>query len=204
MPLLADEVAQDHPRVCGEHGARSRPRRFASGSPPRVRGTPHPAVPSRRGGGITPACAGNTASSWSACCLRRDHPRVCGEHVKTMFVKPNALGSPPRVRGTPRPRHRARGHTGITPACAGNTSARHRRPQRRTDHPRVCGEHVDRRVAHADGRGSPPRVRGTRTHPTSGSVASWITPACAGNTPLIWRGDRDDPDHPRVCGEHTC
>ena len=50
----------DHPRVCGEHEPGSYTARIFEGSSPRVRGTPDAVCRELRGGGIIPACAGNT------------------------------------------------------------------------------------------------------------------------------------------------
>ena len=69
---------------------------------------------------ITPACAGKSCPTYALGTAWRDHPRVCGEKVKSRAVLLHLRG--------------------ITPACAGK-SARGA-PTRRTmrDHPRVCGE----------------------------------------------------------------
>ena len=74
-----DDLAEDHPRVCGEqkhlHSKIQRP----GGSPPRVRGTELVCFIQQRGIRITPACAGNRCM-WR--CRKEawgDHPRVCGE-----------------------------------------------------------------------------------------------------------------------------
>ena len=49
--------------------------------------------------------------------------------------------------------------------------------------------------------GSPPRVRGTGTALSAISYIVRITPACAGNSSLIFCESLIDEDHPRVCGE---
>ena len=70
-----------------------------------------------------------------------DHPRVCGEHELTLFENGLALGSSPRVRGTPVSQMVENGATGIIPACAGNTKDNGGVTAENRDHPRVCGEH---------------------------------------------------------------
>ena len=57
---------RDHPRVCGEHSLMPSPSSSASGSSPRVRGTPDGRRKSVEDMGIIPACAGNTVRwmSW--------------------------------------------------------------------------------------------------------------------------------------------
>ena len=91
---------EDHPRVCGEQAAVSRPMMITLGSPPRVRGTVLALWRIRPPGGITPACAGNSRAVFSVRYLYRDHPRVCGEQLSQKIRLINGLGSPPRVRGT--------------------------------------------------------------------------------------------------------
>ena len=72
---------EDHPRVCGEHSAYRLISQVATGSSPRVRGTPDEVVAAVGELGIIPACAGNTSICWAFLENSGDHPRVCGEHV---------------------------------------------------------------------------------------------------------------------------
>ena len=92
--------ARDHPRVCGEHGMPHTVILCGLGSSPRVRGTlPHgPGRADSRG--IIPACAGNTQARCAHSAPARDHPRVCGEHVRAVGEHGFLEGSSPRVRGT--------------------------------------------------------------------------------------------------------
>ena len=92
----------DHPRVCGEHAIKAAMNESSSGSSPRVRGTLYGRRVRRRPGGIIPACAGNTSAQLCADIARRDHPRVCGEHVRAALRGYRPPGSSPRVRGTPK------------------------------------------------------------------------------------------------------
>ena len=92
-------VRRDHPRVCGEKNCGSKLAFRTMGSPPRMRGkgllevfVPEPLR-------ITPAYAGKSVIRISDGCLRRDHPRVCGEKGCCKFSSLNHSGSPPRVRG---------------------------------------------------------------------------------------------------------
>ena len=50
--------------------------------------------------GIIPAYAGNTNFGMPFSFARRDHPRVCGEHLVFVVVVV-VVGSSPRMRGTP-------------------------------------------------------------------------------------------------------
>ena len=76
-----DDLAEDHPRVCGEQSKSLQIRAILSGSPPRVRGTapmPNALHATER---ITPACAGNSGKIKSIKVPFGDHPRVCGEQL---------------------------------------------------------------------------------------------------------------------------
>ena len=156
--------------------------KVAQGSSPRVRGTP--ARYRRRSSrpGIIPACAGNTSPGVGSPLHDRDHPRVCGEHLRFNGIRCLGKGSSPRVRGTRLWWFSCSVLLGIIPACAGNTNRLAvRRPAWR-DHPRVCGEHALLMILSTGSAGSSPRVRGTRTHETYSRWEVGIIPACAGNT----------------------
>ena len=154
-------VAGDHPRVCGEHDFGNDPQRRQAGSSPRVRGTPH-WLPLLSGwSGIIPACAGNTPREIWRKTIDGDHPRVCGEHVRSVRGARFRMGSSPRVRGTPCAADCLRWLLGIIPACAGNTSPRQCLGSFHRDHPRVCGEHFSTLRPIVSMSGSSPRVRGT-------------------------------------------
>ena len=97
----------DHPRMCGEHyvhrpqldwdvgssphvrGARCFATVFwtVSGSSPHVRGALARVGHLRPQPGIIPACAGSTESAANHARSRRDHPRMCGEHLCNTFCK---------------------------------------------------------------------------------------------------------------------
>ena len=188
--------------MCGEHDGQYFRILGSVGSSPRVRGT-H--VRHRRAEGvhgIIPACAGNTAPRMIKRASSRDHPRVCGEHMGTLHVSDAAVGSSPRVRGTPVFSPSVCVRFGIIPACAGNTRVLALRLREVRDHPRVCGEHSAGLSARQTAVGSSPRVRGT--HGQLGVLHHdvGIIPACAGNTPRSSSCSARRRDHPRVCGEH--
>gem|GEM_PF-3967012 len=88
-----------------------------------MRGTPIFSLKACRSPRNTPAYAGNTNSTLHAGKVRREHPRVCGEHKSTGTLRLNGWGTPPRMRGT----HQNGRVTGVcignTPAYAGNTVA---------------------------------------------------------------------------------
>ena len=153
---------------------------------------------------ITPACAGKTAAGPRTHIEHGDHPRVCGENRLVEGILAVPLGSPPRVRGKPEIAGEDVFVTGITPACAGKTSARSARGAARRDHPRVCGENFRQYRKRRVVQGSPPRVRGKLSGIVEDIPPAGITPACAGKTGGWLQGAAQTGDHPRVCGENSC
>ena len=212
-----------HPRVCGELVLPLAPPVVASGSSPRVRGTPRGPLRDRPALRFIPACAGNSAAKRAGADTTPVHPRVCGE------LEPSGSVSREPQR--------------FIPACAGNSRLPTSRTCSITVHPRVCGElgaddrkqrGPDRFIPACAGNssvakgnrevmdGSSPRVRGTRigvqevrvglaVHPrVCGELPVELErarpeqrfiPACAGNSKI--RPTRWAPAsvHPRVCGE---
>ena len=193
-----------HPRVRGEHGGRLQRAipagRFipacagntaasamrvpsATGSSPRARGTPPPALcacpappvhPRVRGeharGGVqagsdagsSPRARGTPAALAGAQPRNRFIPRVRGEHLKRRQAEIMLDGSSPRARGTlvrlrPEPVH-----IRFIPACAGNTS--------------TLG------TVQRPPNGSSPRARGTPHAVQHRGCSIRFIPACAGNT----------------------
>ncbi len=132
----------DHPRVCGEHALLHALMNHVRGSSPRMRGTPTAVVVCHLVRGIIPAYAGNTRCETLFTVLRRDHPRVCGEHFFVREMDAEHTGSSPRMRGTLGSAIQAPFMLGIIPAYAGNTNDRTPIYRMRRDHPRVCGEHL--------------------------------------------------------------
>ena len=192
----------DHPRVCGEHHMTSIMVHLNWGSSPRMRGTRCVQLRPCRQPGIIPAYAGNTMRCSARYYDSRDHPRVCGEHSVLLCFFEFGLGSSPRMRGTPSPPGRRVSGLGIIPAYAGNTPQAETSSARSRDHPRVCGEHCRGVPADLLGRGSSPRMRGTRIVSVSRPDKPGIIPAYAGNTVRLMRDRPNGRDHPRVCGEH--
>ena len=192
----------DHPRACGEHNMRSYQYWMYRGSSPRMRGTLGISMFSHTNDGIIPAHTGNTSTAMWASACSRDHPRACGEHVGLKLAAVPLSGSSPRMRGTRRRAELMRGGYGIIPAHAGNTCCLHAQSSTHRDHPRACGEHITRTFPAHYGRGSSPRMRGTRIMALSGTITGGIIPAHAGNTCLEAPSHFRQEDHPRACGEH--
>ena len=153
----------DHPRVCGEHQVRDTLYGTTQGSSPRMRGTHRTHRDGAKRTGIIPAYAGNTCQPSDHVTRPRDHPRVCGEHTARHSRTPQDRGSSPRMRGTRVVVDAAHFTVGIIPAYAGNTCTSSRRTCGAWDHPRVCGEHVERAQFDGVAVGSSPRMRGTLT-----------------------------------------
>ena len=151
--------------------------------------------------GITPAYAGKSLLKLLHHVGLRDHPRVCGEKAYSLVINGSEWGSPPRMRGKGTKRCSSRRGGRITPAYAGKSKRIAPSSVLFGDHPRVCGEKLNRAKTNGNNTGSPPRMRGKVRDQTEEELQSRITPAYAGKRhqksykPPFWR------DHPRVCGE---
>ena len=127
---------------------------------------------------------------------------MCGEHFRAVRRAQLSDGSSPHVRGARLQLLELLGAVRIIPACAGST--RHHPPSCSTtpDHPRMCGEHCKTCVGGHPGVGSSPHVRGAPYSKNEDSGEWGIIPACAGSTPVGGPSALQQPDHPRMCGEH--
>ena len=172
----------DHPRMCGEHKSMAFCVGTLRGSSPHVRGALVWSCPYCGHSGIIPACAGSTRYSTTGKQGRRDHPRMCGEHVVSEHLHGHVQGSSPHVRGARLTLSTQPPATGIIPACAGSTPLLARiRPIQQGSSPHVRGAHLDRRLPRRE---------------------SGIIPACAGSTWPASPPWHSSWDHPRMCGEH--
>ena len=151
---------RDHPRVCGEKGCCKFSSRNHSGSPPRMRGKDLSDNELQVLDGITPAYAGKSVIRISDGCLRRDHPRVCGEKAHLRKMSCLLLGSPPRMRGKGRCHHPVIFVDRITPAYAGKSLLNTDNTTAARDHPRVCGEKTQNPIGGQFQQGSPPAYAG--------------------------------------------
>ena len=112
-----------------------------AGSSPRMRGARLLEEESVVAAGIIPAYAGSTLVCLPQKRWYRDHPRVCGEHLKAAAKTETSKGSSPRMRGALNAIFGGVCVYGIIPAYAGSTSSLPRVVGKIGDHPRVCGEH---------------------------------------------------------------
>ena len=135
-------------------------------------------------GRITPADAGKTVIGLSYMQRHQDHPRGCGENITAPDELGNVMGSPPRMRGKPANFMSSAFASRITPADAGKTVFCRCCLRRPRDHPRGCGENVNRDSQSPARMGSPPRMRGKPPTQTPCTARARITPADAGKTIL--------------------
>ena len=120
--MSSSPFSRDHPRMRGEHGVIRCSILTSWGSSPHARGTPVRISVNQPVSGIIPACAGNTNGERFGPSVRRDHPRMRGEHIRRMVGRLLIGGSSPHARGTPSGSFRSCGCSRIIPACAGNTT----------------------------------------------------------------------------------
>ena len=155
-----------HPRACG--GAMRSAILFtsASGSSPRVRGSLPPALRRRRDLRFIPARAGEPRASSTPARRAPVHPRACGGAPRGCCRPSSAMGSSPRVRGSPAPHRLQRRPWRFIPARAGEP----RRASARS----------------VPWMGSSPRVRGSRRHHRRDHGARRFIPARAGEPPSAW------------------
>ena len=192
-----------HPRVCGEHIKRGFYGLAETGSSPRVRGTRGTFEEHEMAARFIPACAGNTPTAPHRTTATAVHPRVCGEHYRTLTRAGSRSGSSPRVRGTRRRYGSHEANCRFIPACAGNTTPSHIRRRLFPVHPRVCGEHIGLGSSPQTPSGSSPRVRGTHHIDGNKQNFSRFIPACAGNTlERTMRSPISPGSSPRVRGTH--
>ena len=131
---------KDHPRVRGEKKVWDEDSCMLVGSPPRARGEEDNTWENGIERGITPACAGRSRDEDQCRPGGEDHPRVRGEKYNDRVSLRDTLGSPPRARGEVLISDHPARNVGITPACAGRSSAAFTKGPMVSDHPRVRGE----------------------------------------------------------------
>ena len=173
------------------------------GSSPHVRGALRLLSTARAERGIIPACAGSTGWRGRWRFPRRDHPRMCGEHLAQNGTQGLQTGSSPHVRGALVLLSAAGELDGIIPACAGSTRSRCSTSISGRDHPRMCGEHGVGGAYAECSRGSSPHVRGALGPRRCSHTGVGIIPACAGSTKRTELSLLRSGDHPRMCGEHN-
>ena len=213
----------DHPRIRGEHNICASVCDSPVGSSPHTRGAPPSTFPKASAWRIIPAYAGSTGHTQPHGQLFADHPRIRGEHPLLLRCEFEWLGSSPHTRGALIMKDSISKSVRIIPAYAGSTSMSTMTGVRITDHPRIRGEHDDKRRAgqprsgiipayagstgqhtpsHRPASGSSPHTRGAPVKPLRGGVAHRIIPAYAGSTRAPPSASTRLRDHPRIRGEH--
>ena len=126
-----------------------------------------------------------------------------GEHLSRARSTLSQLGSSPHARGALPSSSASSFSSGIIPACAGSTATSVRHSASAWDHPRMRGEHFDRKALDATAKGSSPHARGALVNLTRLVANLGIIPACAGSTLRRMGRGRGGRDHPRMRGEHA-
>ena len=110
--------------------------------------------------GNIPAYAGKTHPGWRGAEDQKEHPRVCGENLRTVTILGFGMGTSPRMRGKRGWGHDYFVHERNIPAYAGKTLGILKDDQEIEEHPRVCGENQVRAAEWELRRGTSPRMRG--------------------------------------------
>ena len=173
------------------------------GSSPHTRGAPRGSSSTWPDVRIIPAYAGSTVRGGNYQLEATDHPRIRGEHAGARAYTPSRPGSSPHTRGALRRPPRLGCAVRIIPAYAGSTSLGLPTTTRRTDHPRIRGEHIGASDNHDATVGSSPHTRGALGDRRRLGPGGGIIPAYAGSTSLATSRLPTKPDHPRIRGEHT-
>ena len=150
---------------------------------------------------ITPAYAGKRYIKTRFAIFFRDHPRLCGEKCKICQSGQRMLGSPPPMRGKDENLCICIVLIRITPAYAGKSRRSFPTVPIYMDHPRLCGEKFQCGLHTRRHRGSPPPMRGKVPSVLGPVGMAGITPAYAGKRLLACFWNRQNRDHPRLCGE---
>ncbi len=150
-----------HPHACGEHQYWTTTSTVASGSSPRMWGTPRLRSFVRPGARFIPTHVGNTRHGSQTLTSHPVHPHACGEHVNCPINYGHQLGSSPRMWGTLFEGRSLLEPGRFIPTHVGNTSPGTLATDHRSVHPHACGEHRLGLSSHPLLRGSSPRLWGT-------------------------------------------
>ncbi len=173
------------------------------GSSPLTRGARYRYQRGHAQWGLIPAYAGSTASPQGTTRPSWAHPRLRGEHTRSIFWASVRPGSSPLTRG-------ARTRTvawvswfGLIPAYAGSTLQKFYGLDLGRAHPRLRGEHTASGTSPDCLRGSSPLTRGALVDFTEDAAGCGLIPAYAGSTCGWLRPGLRTRAHPRLRGEHT-
>ena len=180
--VLLHCAASAHPRLRGEHEVRAEHVSGQWGSSPLTRGARGVVVDYPLASGLIPAYAGSTEARRDAPISSGAHPRLRGEHYRSISAVKSSTGSSPLTRGVLRVGWHRRRIVGLIPAYAGSTSVRTCVTSRTWAHPRLRGEHLA--AGHDIDRayGSSPLTRGAPWWYLAGHGRGGLIPAYAGST----------------------
>ena len=144
---------------------------------------------------------GNASSC--ACLARRIsvHPHGCGERVHGRVDKDSYSGSSPRLWGTLRRRGYDDSRSRFIPTAVGNAYANAGGGAVTPVHPHGCGERCLVRYAPSQGKGSSPRLWGTRRSELFSTATGRFIPTAVGNALKPPLTASPTPVHPHGCGE---
>ena len=169
----------------GDHFSYKLPRLGRKGTSPHARGPRS----GKHGGllvfGNIPACAGTTRYVSETVINIREHPRMRGDHGKsigrTMFI----TGTSPHARGPLIDFLHRESVGGNIPACAGTTCPRTASRAAAREHPRMRGDHFASAIASLLASGTSPHARGPQIPLSECTEEERNIPACAGTTRAI-------------------
>ena len=191
-----------HPRMGGENGGCTRAGVTTSGSSPRGRGKPGPAVRVFLAVRLIPARAGKTRASRAWMTTGGAHPRAGGENDGDEADPMSIHGSSPRGRGKRPPTGLGRSYRWLIPARAGKTCGEASAAGSDWAHPRAGGENSNISVALSAHPGSSPRGRGKPLRHNVALDQARLIPARAGKTAAGGQDARRSRAHPRAGGEN--
>jgi len=191
-----------HPHACGEHGGPPPGPPPATGSSPRMWGTPAVGRRAPPGTRFIPTHVGNTHKVPHEPGLSAVHPHACGEHRFCLANLEGKLGSSPRMWGTPRSPGRGCTRERFIPTHVGNTTARYGAPVAGSVHPHACGEHLHTWGCGGAPFGSSPRMWGTLLQGVECVQRLRFIPTHVGNTTAGLAVSPQRAVHPHACGEH--
>ena len=201
LTFAAADMAEDHPRLCGEKPLLKEWSDTTLGSPPPMRGKVSFSSSFNPISRITPAYAGKRDIPRDRIRRNEDHPRLCGEKETPERTMKLVQGSPPPMRGKVPVCTGTGSAQGITPAYAGKSDRLTDCRDDLGDHPRLCGEKSQIIEDRYPVKGSPPPMRGKDTLSIRSVTPHWITPAYAGKSGVCRFSVTTVWDHPRLCGE---
>ena len=152
-------------------------------------------------GGSSPLTRGTRRIKSRVVALSRFIPAYAGNSDKRPRPRREQHGSSPLTRGTQKPPRSLNSLRRFIPAYAGNSVAGVPARNRRTVHPRLRGELLQRGQTKSQESGSSPLTRGTHRIQANKSDLNRFIPAYAGNSVAGVPARNRRTVHPRLRGE---